>query len=181
MKKRWDILLIIILLLMLLMTYRWVRDYRVANAALVTLQQKADVEVTTFVKAKAAASDDMGSLKAELDKVEKQLKEGSQYFPTRFNEIEVSDYILEFFSRSGTEPVLFQPLGVSTETIGKGSYLVYKYQLKARGTSEQIKTFIADMEKNPYPAFRMDLVDVNFSNNQMEVGFQLIFIADSTK
>jgi len=156
-------------------------DYRKANVALVTLQQKVENEVRSFVKAKEGATGDVEALKAELTRVEAQLKQGSQYFPNRFNEIKVSDYILEVFSSTGIEPVLFQPLGVSTENIGKGTYSVNKYQIKVRGMPEQIKNFIADVEKNPYPTFRMDLMELIFSKNQVEAGFQLVFVADLAK
>lgn len=181
MKKRWELLLIGILLLMLVIGFRSATDYRRANATLETIQQRVENEVKSFVKAKESATSDLESLKAEQVKVEAQLKQESRYFPNRYNGIEVSDYILEIFSRSGIDPVLFQPLGVSTENIGKGPYTAYKYQIKGRGTAEQIKNFIADMEKNPYPAYRIDLMDLTFSRSQVEAGFQLIFVADLAK
>ncbi|GEM_PF-6358723 len=181
MSKRWEIMLAIILLLMLVVGFRGVADYRRADASVTALQGKVEDEVRAFVKAKESAKDNVDSLKAEAASVDAQLKQGGQHFPNRYNEIEVSDYILEVFSRTGVEPVLFQPLGASTETIGKGPYTAYKYQIKARGTAERIKTFIADMEKNPFPAFRIDLMDLTFSRDQVDAGFQLIFVADLAK
>lgn len=181
MTKRWEVILIIVLIVMLVVSFRSVSGYRQDNDALLSLQQRVENEVKSFVKVKEEPVDNVEALKEELSKVEAQLKAGSRFFPAIFNEIQVSDYILESFSRSGTEPLLFQPLGVSTETIGKGSYSVFRYQIKVRGTLVQVKTFITAMENNPYPAFRIDLMDLKFTKDQVESGFQLIFIADLTK
>lgn len=180
MKKTGKILLVLSLILMLVVSFRSAAGYRQDNTDLTSLQRRVENEVSSFVKAKEAASEDPESLKVELSKMETQLKQAA-YFPDKFNGVAVSDYILQVFSSSGTEPVLFQPLGVSIETVGKGPYSVYKYQVKARGTLEQIKTFITDVEKNPYPAFRVDLVELVFARNQVDAGFQLIFIADLAK
>lgn len=180
MTKRLEVYLILGILVMLFISYRSISENRLARAEVKLAEERVEKEAGALIKAREAGNVDLEALKEEQKKVNEQLQK-SKFISAQFVEREWLDDILELIRTSGAQLLLFQRLGKTGETVGKGSYTAYKYKVKARGTPEQIKQIIENFGNFPYLTYKIDLLKLAFSKGTWDTEFQVVFLSELSK